>query len=63
MSASMISMVTADVVEISRVQRLDSQLAAKVSTGCPQGESRVKTLKRWQVTVDDAFFLGGIEKG
>lgn len=23
----------------------------------------VQTLKKWKVTVDDAFFLGGIEKG
>jgi len=36
---SVIAMVTAEVVvEVSRVQRVDSQLVTKVSTGCPQGE-------------------------
>ena len=39
LTRSVISMVTAEVVvEVSRVQRVDSQLVTKVSTGCPQGE-------------------------
>jgi 5'-nucleotidase len=29
----------------------------------PAHERVVRTLKDWQVTVDDAFFLGGLEKG
>jgi 5'-nucleotidase len=29
----------------------------------PAHERMVHTLKKWEVTVDDAFFLGGIEKG
>jgi 5'-nucleotidase len=29
----------------------------------PAHERMVNTLKNWKVTIDDAFFLGGIEKG
>ena len=29
----------------------------------PSHERVIRSLKEWQVTVDDAFFLGGIEKG
>ncbi|OBJ13788.1 5'-nucleotidase [Mycobacterium colombiense] len=38
-------------------------ISVVTARNAPAHERMVKTLKKWEVTVDDGFFLGGVEKG
>lgn len=61
---------------LSRIQRAEQARSAEdtsygkrlfvslvTARNAPAHERVIRSLKKWEVTVDDAFFLGGIEKG
>jgi len=51
---------------IQRIQHQDSELirtALVTARGAPAHERVVRTLRAWNIRIDEAFFLGGLEKG
>ncbi|EXI81777.1 MAG: 5'-nucleotidase [Candidatus Accumulibacter appositus] len=51
---------------LQRIQQEDSALirtALVTARGAPAHERVVRTLRAWNIRIDEAFFLGGLEKG
>lgn len=51
---------------IQHIQHQDSELvrtALVTARGAPAHERVVRTLRAWKIRIDEAFFLGGLEKG
>lgn len=60
---SMIQAIERDRTDIDPNYRARLRVAVVTARNAPAHERVIHTLRQWGVTFDDAFFLGGIDKG